>query len=136
MLVGTRFEARHFPRRKRIISGIFRGFVIIEAAPKSGFIITACSVLEQNRGVFAMPGSPADPRARGTNNLIQQEALLRKTIFNVLNVINPNPRIHVSPMAQVYGALNQIIPVTDDVETKKVRGLFDTVIQITNIGIF
>ncbi|MEZ7880006.1 MAG: DNA-processing protein DprA, partial [Rhodospirillales bacterium] len=70
MPVGTRFIAGHFPRRKRIISGIFRGIVVIEAAPKSGFIITACSVLEQNRGVFAMPGSPADPRARGTNNLI------------------------------------------------------------------
>ena len=77
MPVGTRFEARHFPRRKRIISGIFRGVVVIEAAPKSGFIITVCSTIEQNRGVFAMPGSPADPRARGTNNLIQQEALLR-----------------------------------------------------------
>ena len=96
--------------------------MVIEVAPKSGSIITAYSALEQDPDVFAMPGSPADPRARGTNNLIQQEALLRKTIFNVLNVINPDPRIHVSPMAQVYGPLDQIIPVTDDSETTKVRG--------------
>ena len=67
---------------------------------------------------------------------MHQGAILRETIFNVLNVINPNPRIHVSPMAQVYGPLDQIIPVTDDSETTKVRGWFDTGIQITNIGIF
>jgi DNA processing protein len=72
--------------------------------------------------VFAMPGSPADPRARGTNNLIHQEAILRETIFDISNVINPGPRIHVSPVAQGFGALDQIISVTDDAETTKVRG--------------
>jgi DNA processing protein len=69
-----------------------------------------------------MPGSPADPRARGINKLIRQGAILRETIFDVLDVINPSLRIHVSPMAQVYGALDQIIPVTDDVEATNVRG--------------
>ncbi len=96
--------------------------MVIEVAPKSGSIITACSALEQGPDVFAMPGSPADPRARGTNNLIHQEAILRETIFDLSNVINPGPRIHVSPVAQGFGALDQIIPVTDDAETTKVRG--------------
>ena len=85
--------------------------MVIEVAPKSGSIITAYSVLEQDPDVFAMPGSPADPRARGTNNLIHQEAILRETIFDISNVINPGPRIHVSPVAQGFGALGQITSI-------------------------
>ena len=122
MPVGTRFKALHFSRRKCIISEMFRGIVVIEVAPKSGSIITAYSALEQDHDVFAMPGSPADPRARETNNLIHQEAILRETIFDISNVINPDPRIHVSHVAQGFGVLDQIIPVTDDAETTKVRG--------------
>ena len=78
--------------------------------------------MKQGRDVFAMPGSAADLSARGTNDLIRQGAILTETVFDVLDVINPGPRIHVSPMAQVYGASDQINPVTDDVETTEVRG--------------
>lgn len=86
---GTAPLARHFPRRNRIISGISRGVVVIEAAEGSGSLITANYALEQGREIFAVPGSPLDPRARGTNWLIREGATLTETAEDVLAVIRP-----------------------------------------------
>jgi len=85
---GTQPQARHFPRRNRLISGIARGVVVVEASPRSGSLITARMALEQNREVFAVPGAAGDLRARGTNGLIRDGAVLTETAEDVLSVLD------------------------------------------------
>lgn len=80
--------AKYFPQRNRIISGLCYGVVIIEAAKKSGTLITAKFALDQGREVFAVPGFPMDPRAKGTNYLIKQGAILVEDVNDVLREMN------------------------------------------------
>lgn len=108
---GLKPQASHFPRRNRLISGLALGVVIVEAAPRSGSLITARMALEQGREVFAVPGSPLDPRARGTNDLIRQGATLTETADDVLRVL-ARARDHArTPLAEPAAPE---IPIADD----------------------
>ena len=86
---GTEPRARHFPHRNRIIAGLGIGTVVVEAAPRSGSLITARLAAEAGREVMAVPGSPLDPRARGCNQLIREGATLVQEASEIAELIRP-----------------------------------------------
>ena len=89
MRIGWEPRARDFPRRNRIIAGMTLATVVIEAAERSGSLITARMALEQNREVLAVPGSPLDPRAAGSNGLLKQGARIVTEVRDVLEAVSP-----------------------------------------------
>jgi DNA processing protein len=89
--LGTAPQSRHFPRRNRIIAGLSLGVVVVEAALRSGSLITARLALDANRELFAVPGSPLDPRCHGTNQLIREGAHLTESAADVLAQLPDHP---------------------------------------------
>jgi DNA processing protein len=85
---GVEPQARHFPRRNRIIAGLSAGTIVVEGAPKSGSLITARIAADLGREVMAVPGSPLDPRAQGCNLLIREGATLIQTAADVLEALS------------------------------------------------
>lgn len=100
MPVAWEARARDFPRRNRLVSGMSLGVLVVEAAERSGSLITARLAAEQGREVFAIPGSPLDPRAGGTNRLLKSGATLVTAAADVIEALRPlleRPRFSSSP---------------------------------------
>ncbi|MWD27667.1 DNA-protecting protein DprA [Aquicoccus sp. SCR17] len=91
MPMGLQPAARHFPARNRIVSGLARAVVVVEAAARSGSLITARAALDQGRDVLAVPGHPLDARAAGCNMLIRDGATLVRGPEDVLEALRPLP---------------------------------------------
>lgn len=96
---GTPPVARAFPRRNRIVSGLSAGVIVIEAAAKSGSLITAQRAAEQGREVFVVPGSPMDPRYAGSNGLIRDGAILVRDANDILDVLG-RPSVPTQPLGR------------------------------------
>jgi DNA processing protein len=99
--LGTKPRAESFPRRNRIMSGLSLGVLVIEAGESSGALITAHMALEQNREVFAIPGSILSPNSRGTNKLIQEGAKLVHSHTDILEELNLTTVAHQVELKEV-----------------------------------
>ena len=102
---GTEPRARHFPYRNRIIAGLCSGTVVVEAAPRSGSLITARLAAEAGREVMAVPGSPLDPRAQGCNQLIRDGATLVQNAADVVEVLRPSAIGRVAEPPETFAPL-------------------------------
>lgn len=100
--LGHRALARDFPRRNRLITGLANGVVVIEAAERSGSLISARLAGEQGREVMAVPGSPLDPRSSGTNHLIRQGAILVRSAEDVIDAMRFNSQAGMSAPSTLF----------------------------------
>jgi len=137
--LGSSPLARHFPRRNRIISGLAKGVLVVEANVRSGSLITAHFAADQGREVFAVPGSPLDPRARGCNDLLRHGAVLTETADDVLEVCAAQPHFHIGttgetvPQTPVESPRHDVALETEDARRQVAQMLSPTPVDIDDI---
>lgn len=133
--IGTIGQARHFPRRNRIISGLARAVLIVEATLDSGSLITARLAGDQGREVMAIPGSPLDPRARGANDLIRKGAVLIETPVEMIRHLRemPIPELKTAASSDYREAPNGAAP--EDTALSQARAALTEALSPTPVAI-
>jgi DNA processing protein len=131
MRPGTAPKAENFPRRNRIISGIAKAVIVVEAALRSGSLITARFAAEQGREVFAVPGSPLDPRCEGTNRLIKDGANMLTSVNDVIDALR---LMRVEPAGSLLEPATPIQLVIGEQDRERVASLLSpTAIDIDSL---
>jgi DNA processing protein len=134
MPLGYEPRGRDFPRRNRLISGLSLGVVLVEAAKRSGSLITARFALEQGREVFAVPGSPLDPRAEGTNGLIKQGATVVTETADIIAVLTPIMERNVLSLREPEPADGEAVGEPEGAERARIVALLGpTPVQIDDL---
>jgi DNA processing protein len=135
MPLGHQPRGKDFPRRNRIISGLAMAVVVVEAALRSGSLITARRAADQGRLVFAVPGSPLDPRAEGTNRLIKDGAEIVTSVDDIVSALEPLLGREAAPPAAKEPAYDQpgAFDAADDERARIVEALGPTPVHLDEI---
>jgi DNA processing protein len=136
--LGTAPLARHFPRRNRIVAGLSLGVVVVEAALQSGTLITARLAAEAGRELFAVPGHPLDPRARGSNDLIKRGARLVETAADVLDHLPAAPAgaplLHLAELPEAPEEEAEPMPPPGDAAAQVLENMGGAAISVDELG--
>ena len=133
--VGTKPMQRHFPQRNRIVAGLCLGVVVVEAAKKSGSMITAEFAVREGREVFAVPGSPLDPRCSGTNYLIKSGAVLTETADDIIsNLGRERPQMKLLETVEEYEFEQEVVVVDESVRERIISKLSTSPIGVDEIA--
>ncbi len=134
---GHEPRAKDFPRRNRLITGLSLGVVVVEAAQRSGSLISARCAAEQGRDVMAVPGSPLDPRTRGSNGLIRSGAALVESARDILEVLSPQPKGETGRLLELKGDDFEDDDATEpdaEAQTQILKSLSPTPISLADLS--